>query len=467
MYCKVIDAMNLTLEEVMQATGAKILAQESSKEFSIVGVSTDTRAIERNDLFFALKGEKFDGHDFIESAFEKGVRQFVISDTKKVKPALKKAGVWLVVDDTLKSYGDLARYYRRKFRIPAVAITGSAGKTTVKEMTAHILSQQFKVLKNRGTENNLVGVPKTLFNLEDSHEAMVLEMGTNQPGEIERLSSIISPQIGIVTQIGTAHLEGLKSQEGIKEEKLKIIQSLERGGLLILNGQDPFLKDATSGVHKILRIGFQKDQAELVAEQTWCHEKGSTFHVNGDVYETPLIGRHNILNCLFAIAIAEAMGVEKPLIQKGIASFKAVPGRMSLKSSEEVLFIDDSYNSNPQSFKASLETLKEFKTHGKKIILCGDMLELGEHAEKYHRELGAMIAEMRFDYVIAAGDHSRYLIDGALEGGMNAKCAIHAKDSQEAGKLCHDIAKEGDIVLVKGSRGTKMEAVFNFFKDAK
>ena len=393
------------------------------------------------------------------------MRSFVVSDSKKIDTSLKKSGQWVLVNDTLKSYGDLAQYYRAKFKIPAVAITGSSGKTTVKELTSHILAQKFKVLKNKGTENNLVGVPKTLFQLDPSHEVMVLEMGTNQPGEIERLSSIIAPQIGVITQIGLAHLEGLKSQEGIRQEKLKIISSIERGGLLVLNGQDPLLKDVASGVHKLVRIGLQKEGIDLAAERVSCHEQGCSFELEGELYETPLIGRHNILNCLFATAIARAMGLDAAVIKKGLASFHAVPGRMNLKTLEGVAFIDDSYNSNPQSFRASLETLKDFKIRGKKFIVCGDMLELGDQAEIYHRQIGALMAEWGFDGVIAAGPQSKHLIEEAKTKGLNGGRVYHVMDSRAAGKLCREWAKEGDVILVKGSRGMKMEAVFEFFKD--
>ncbi len=455
--------MDINLKEVIQAVGARVTGEIVQDE-PIREISTDTRALDKADLFFALAGKYFDGHDFIKEAIEKKIHYFVVSDTKKIPAELKKSALYLVVEDTLKAYGDIAKYYRQKFKIPAVAITGSSGKTTVKELATHILSQSFRVLKNRGTENNLIGVPKTIFQLEKSHQVLVLEMGTSLPGEIDRLSSIIAPQIGIVTQIGLAHLEGFGDQESIKEEKLKVLNQLERGGTLILNGQDPFLKEVKSGVHKVLSVGLQKDGNDLWAEQIWCHETGSSFYLNGkDLCETPLIGRHNILNCLVAILTASSFGVELPLIQKALSSFKPVSGRLTAKSFDGIQFLDDTYNSNPNSFKASLETLKEFKMRGRKGVVCGDMLELGQQAKALHQEMGALIADWLFDYVIAAGPLSKHLVDEALKRGFDPKRIHHVADSLAAGKLCREIAQPGDMILVKGSRGMKMEKVFECF----
>jgi UDP-N-acetylmuramoyl-tripeptide--D-alanyl-D-alanine ligase len=446
----------------MEATGGTPLGK-IHEESVVGGVSTDSRSVGQNELFFALEGERFDGHDYIREACEKGARHFIVS---KPVPAVSANGApnnFIRVKDTLKAYGDLAKCYRAKFRIPAIAVTGSSGKTTVKELTAHVLSERFRVLRNRGTENNLVGVPKTIFGLEPAHEALVLEMGTNHPGEIERLSSIIGPQIGVVTQIGQAHLEGLKSREGIRDEKLSLLNHIERGGLFILNGEDPMLRDVKSGVHKICRIGFSKETADLWAERIWCHEKGTSFYAEGELFESPLLGRHNILNALAAMQAGRAMGMEAREIRKGLASFKAVAGRLQFRNVDGILFLDDTYNSNPESFRASLETLKEFKIRERKGVVCGDMLELGEHSERLHREIGALMADFLFDFVIAAGPASKALVDEALKRGMNAKKIHPVKNSDEAGKLCRELAQAGDMVLVKGSRGMKMEKVFECF----
>ncbi len=426
-------------------------------------VSTDTRLLEKGDVFFALIGKRFDAHDFIPQALEKGVSIFVVSDPKKIKEEWLNKAEFVFVEDTLAAYGDLSCFYRKKFKIPVVAITGSVGKTTVKELLAHLLSVRFKVLKNRGTENNLIGVPKTLFQLEKGTEVAVLEMGTNAPGEIERLSAIIRPQAAILTRIGHSHLEGLKSLEGVREEKLKVLKNLERGGILFVNGEDPSLANVQSGVHRVVRIGFDPAHADVIAERIEGAEKWTVFYVDGVKMTTPLVGRHNVLNCLLAIECAKGLGVEIGEIQKALTTFKSVPGRLTLKTLSDITFLDDSYNSNPTSFRAALDTLKGLRAHGKKGVVCGDMLELGPQSEALHREIGREIAQTSLDFAVAVGPLSAWLSEEAVKQGFPAEKMFHVKDSAEAGKVCQKLASAGDLVLIKGSRGMQMEKVLECF----
>ncbi len=399
----------------------------------------------------------------MDDAARKGAVHFVISDLGKV-PADADSFNVIVVPDVLAAYGDLAKFFRGRFEIPAIAVTGSSGKTTVKELLAQALSTQFSVLKNRGTENNLIGVPKTILQLEASHEVLLLEMGTNQPGEIARLSSIAAPQIGILTQIGYSHLEKLKNIEGVLEEKLGLLTNLARGGTLLLNNEDPFLKNVKSGAHRVLRVGFQKEGNDFFADNIWCHESGSSFRLNEkEIFEIPLVGRHNILNAMLAIAAAVTMGADRDRVRQKLKEFKAISGRLDLKNIDGVQFIDDSYNSNPTSFRAALETLKSFKTRGKKGVVFGDMLELGVQAEDLHRQMGSLLAELTFDFIIAAGPLSRLAAEEALKNGFNSSRVHCAQNSVEAGRICRSMVAEGDWVLVKGSRGMKMEKVFECF----
>ena len=315
-------------------------------------------------------------------------------------------------------------------------------------------------------------MPKTLFQLEPAHEAVVLELGTNNPGEIERLATIAAPEIGIITQIGYSHLEGLKNLEGVKAEKLSIMKGLERGNILILNGNDPLLADVKSGVHRLMRVGFEREGNDPASDQIWSHEKGTSFYIKRFLdetisermlFETLLIGRHNVVQCLMTILICRLMRMDFEMIQKALASFKAVPGRLALKKIAGINFIDDTYNSNPTSFKAALDTLKEFKVREKKGVVCGDMLELGEQSELMHRQMGAHIADLLFDFVIAVGPQSAHLADEALKRGFDPPRMHRAKDSAEAGKLCRQLAQAGDYVLVKGSRAMHMERIFDCF----
>lgn len=456
--------MEIKLSQILEAVHGRPLGVVQERAIAR-RVSTDSRVLEKGDAFFALKGERFDGHDFIAEAFVKGAACVVVSDEERVPSMHKKNGAVFVVENALRAYGDLAACHRQRFKVPVVAVTGSVGKTTVKELIAHVLSTRFKVLKNRGTENNLVGVPKTLLQMDDTHEVAVLELGTSLPGEIDRLASLVRPQIGVVTQIGHSHLEGLSTVEGVREEKLSLLRHIERGGLLLLNGTDPLLQGVQSGVHKVFRMGFSKDTDELAASDVGCRENGSSFLLEGSEkrFETPLVGRHNIVNCLFAVRVGRMFGIEDALIQEALLSFKPVPGRLQLKNIADIVFMDDSYNSNPSSFRAALETLKSIKIHGKKGVVCGDMLELGPQSEALHRELGALIAEWRFDFVIAAGPQSAHLVDAALKAGFPSSRIEHAEDAVSAGRICRQRASAGDAVLVKGSRGMQMEKVFECF----
>ena len=452
--------MELRFEEIARACGGKTIGRGAAGP--VRRVSTDSRTIEKGDVFFALKGARYDGHTYINEVWQKGVRLFAVSAAAAVPEACLAEGSFLIVPDTLAAYGQTARYHRRRFKIPVVAVTGSCGKTTVKELVWHVLSRRFKTLKNHGTENNLVGVPKTLLQIEDGHQAVVLELGTNQPGEIERLAWIASPGAGVITQIGHSHLEGLGSLEGVRAEKMGLLKHLDKGGVLFVNGEDPMLEGSRSGVHRVRRAGFSEG-CDIRAEHVWTRESGTAFSRNGVSYETPLIGRHNVLNALLAVAIGESFGMTPDEIQKGLGSFRPVPGRLQFRVIEGIHFLDDSYNSNPNSLKAAFEALKDFKLRERKAVVCGDMLEMGAASETAHREAGALIAGLGFDYVIAAGPACRWLVDEAVKRGLAPSRVHHTADAVQAGELCRQIAQPGDRVLVKGSRGMHMEKVFQAF----
>ena len=429
-----------------------------------LSVSTDTRSIKKDDLFFALKGPSFDAHDFLKEAVEKGASRLVISEESKIPPGLRQKAQFIVVEDTLKAYGDWAAQHRATFKIPTIAITGSSGKTTVKELTAHLLSADLSVLKNQGTENNLVGVPKTIFGLKSDHQVLVLEMGTNQPGEIDRLASLAQPEIGILTQIGYSHLQGLKDLAGVRAEKLSLLRHLKPGGVLIVNGEDPMLADVSYPQGRVIRVGFSKEKNEVVADALVLDATGTSFVLNGEEnFKTRLYGRHNVLNCLLAITAAKELGITVSSLRKSLETFQSVPGRLEFRNVDGLCFLNDSYNANPTSFKAALETLREFKSEGKRGVVCGDMLELGTEAETLHRQAGNFLAGCGLDWVIAAGPLCKYLVEGALESGLDPKKIHHVKDSREAGVLCRQLAVPGDTVLIKGSRGMKMEKVFECF----
>ena len=448
------------IAEALQAKAQGPLGPDSP----VSRVWTDTRTAQAGDLFVALSGKRYDAHAFLKDAHAQGVRHFIVSDPKAVPAEFAKDSGVIVAADTLMAYGDLAKAHRLKFNIPCVVITGSCGKTTVKEMTAHLLGARYTVLKNIGTENNLVGVPKTLFGLDASHQAVVLEIGTSLPGEIARLAEIASPQAAVITQIGAAHLEGLGTLEGIREEKTSLIPFVQRGGVIILNGEDPMLAAVTSGVHRVVRVGTSKSNADRIIDNPWSHEKGNSFSMDGVLYETSLLGRHNLINAALAVTAAAQLAVDPESCRKALAAFRGAPGRLEPKTIEGIHFLDDTYNANPTSFAAALDALRDLKTHERgKGVVCGDMLELGPRAEEWHRQIGEKLAGLQLDFVVAAGEHCRALVDEAVQKGFNPKKIFAVKDSAAAGKLCRELAKPGDLVLVKGSRGMKMEKVFECF----
>jgi len=255
----------------------------------------------------------------------------------------------------------------------------------------------------------------------------------------------------------------LGSPEGVRREKLALLKHLETGGICFLNGEDSLLDGVESPAHRVTRAGFSKSASEFYAENIQCGENGSSFAVNGILFHTRLLGRHNVLNCLLAMAVARSLGIAWQDLLVSLKTFEPVRGRLFERIIEGIYFIDDSYNSNPGSFRASIEMLGDFERVGRKGLVCGDMLELGEHSETCHRQMGALLAKQRFDFVIAAGSWCKFLVEEALKNGFDPKNIYHADDSAQAGRICRELAKAGDRVLVKGSRGAQMERVLECF----
>ncbi len=419
--------------------------------------STDSRTIEAGDWFVALKGERFDGHRFVSDVVARGAKGLVVSDRASVPSTLPTNVEVQIVDDTLKAYGDFAAAHRKQFSIPVIAITGSSGKTTIKELLGALLATRFQVLKNEGTENNLIGVPKTLLRLNSHHQVVVAEMGTNQPGEIARLSQIVSPDMAILTQIGLSHLERLKSREGVKAEKLALLPHLKKGGVLFLNAEDAILVTVQSPDHECVRV--------YAPQNIRYDTSGMKFNLDGREFETKLLGRHNALNCAMAIAVAKRMGVDDKQIAQGLAAFEPAYGRMNVKNLGDIVVIDDSYNANPQSFAAAMEVLAGMPKRGRKIVICGDMLELGDGSESLHRAAAHTVIAAQPDLVIAAGKNMAFLAQEAVQNSFDPARMVLVKDNQEAGRVAREQIHSGDLVLVKGSRGMAMEKVLDFLTD--
>lgn len=452
-------------EEILKAVNGKVILQ---KEYlKIERVSTDSRDIKKGDLFIPIVGEKYDGHDYIEMAFEHGAVAVI---THKDIIVNEKFNSVIKVEDTLIALGKLANYYRSKFKIPLVGITGSVGKTSTKEMIASVLGEGYCVLKTAGNFNNEIGLPLTLFNLEEKHQVAVIEMGMSGFGEISRLSKIAVPKIAVVTNIGSAHIEQLGSKKNILKAKMEILDGLSNEGVVILNGDDSLL-ESTKGLIKNKTIFYGTDEYfdYRAHDIRTVGEKGSTFELitaNGkySVF-VPAPGIHNVYNALAAIAVGFELKVPIEKIIAGISKYKPEKMRMEIIHMERIKVINDAYNANPQSMRAAIDVLREIGGKNRKIAILGDMLELGEASEDYHKELGEFAVQKGMDIVIAIGQYGESIKEGAIKAGINEKSAFSVEDiNEQLNSLLIKLLREKDICLVKGSRGMKMERIVEFIK---
>jgi UDP-N-acetylmuramoyl-tripeptide--D-alanyl-D-alanine ligase len=412
-------------------------------------VSTDSREISEGDLFVALKGENFDGNDYIGAAFENGALICVAS--KYMPPPEGRCMV--LVRDTGEALLQLAAYHRRKFDIHVIGITGSVGKTTTKELVASGLSVKMNILKTEGNFNNEIGLPKTIFRLRPEHEAAVLEMGMSASGEISRLSKTARPDIALITNIGLTHIENLGSVENILAAKLEILDGLKEGGTLVLNADDPHLGGLSSLPCKTVFYGIEKpcDFFGEVINDTAVRFEGTDIVL-------PMEGRHNLSNAMAAVAAGSLLGLSAAEIARGIEENFVLDGKRqtTITHPDGFTVICDFYNASPTAVAAALRVLGSKK--GRKIAVLGDMLELGRFSPECHRETGELAAKNGVEILLGYGDNSRHTVAGAKDAGVSV-CAHY--DSKE--KLAAELKKmllPGDFVLIKGSRGMKMEEIY-------
>lgn len=425
----------------------------------VVGVSTDSRTVRPGDLFFAIRGDNFDGHEYVEDAFAKGACAAVVSEAR-VSNGRSSEGPRLFVRDTVDALLQLSGWYRDRFEVPVVAITGSNGKTTTKDMTASILSRHYRTAKTRGNYNNHIGVPMTLFELTSEHEAAVVEMGMNHVGEIARLAEAARPSVGVITNVAEAHMETMLDVDTIAEAKAELLDALPQTGTAVLNWDDERVKALwTRGPSSIITFGLSPD-AEVRATDVEAGAAGVSFELaDGGRVELPVPGRHNVMNALAAIAAGRAMGVSNEDAIAGLAEFEMSPMRMSLGRVGTRTVINDAYNCNPGSLRAALEVLVETAGEGTSAAALGDMLELGSTSERAHREAGARAAGLGVDWLYLFGTEVAALAKGAIEAGMPAE-RVRIFESKTA--LVDTLRKELDesaVLLVKGSRGMCMEEV--------
>ncbi len=451
----------LDAEFVVQALAAAMSGNPPEEAFS--GVSTDSRSIEPGQLFVALSGPNFDGHDFVATALDAGAAGALVR--RGFSLAGKTQACLIEIEDTTRGLGDLAAAWRREHSTLVAAITGSNGKTTTKEMLAAILTQRHRVLKNKGNFNNHIGLPLTLLQLTAEHTACVVEMGMNAPGEIARLTEIAEPEVGVVTNVGPAHLGRLGSMEAIAAAKAELFQGLSPAATAVINLSDPWLAPYAERLPcRVLSFGLE-NAAEVRGSDVSA--LGSKVAFNLELPAGPPLrvrlatpGRHNVLNALAAAATAWALGQGAEAIQAGLESFLPVKGRLQIsRSFWGYTVLDDTYNANPASLAAGLQTLKDLAGARRKALILGDMRELGASAPQLHHEAGFKAVEMDCQIVLALGERAEHVAAGARAAGLAGAEAQAFGDLDSLVWAAREILQEDDVVLIKGSRSARMERV--------
>ncbi len=437
-----------TLTEILEATSGRLILR-GADAFS--GVSIDSRTIKDGELFVALKGDRFDGHLFVDEALKKGLGAVV-----SYPPVVPRGRSIIHVNNTLRALQRIARYRRLNRQVTVIGVTGTNGKTTTKEMIAAILSGRYKVLSSRGNLNNQIGLPLCLTDLDD-HDIAVLEMGASRAGDIRELSDIARPDIGVITNIGPAHLEGFGSLETVRDTKYEILDFVKTA---VLNIDDPSIKDIP-GQCRIVTFGMNQE-ADVRADNIVHEEAGLSFTVSlkeGGSYDIRLRvpGLFNVYNALAAVAVCRLLNVPVDNISSSLGEFRGVPMRLELKELKGALVISDLYNANPASMEEAVKELVRLRK-GRAVAVLGDMLELGSYGEQAHRKLGRWLATLDVDVLIAVGDLMSYTCEEFSAGNGSVK-ALHVKDPREAREILLAMVGKEDTVLIKGSRGMRLEGV--------
>jgi UDP-N-acetylmuramoyl-tripeptide--D-alanyl-D-alanine ligase len=420
-------------------------------------------------LFVALKGDRFDGHDFVPDALKRGAWGAVVDRTALENRYASLGGLKniLPVEDTLFALQEMSRLHRKKFSIPVVGITGSNGKTTTKEMLAAILKQGGPVLKNEGNLNNHIGVPLTLMKMNAGHRSAAVEMGMSAPGEIDMLVRLVAPTVGVITNIGPAHLEFFGTLEKVADAKGELLDNLAPDATAVLNADDRFLGALKQKCRcSIVTFGIRnKADVSAVKVQPGREFTDLTIIAQGKEANVRLraLGAHNISNALAAAAAALAAGVPLDAVKYGLDAFSPVAGRSEIRQLEGRTLLCDYYNANPASMNAALATLVTLSPGRKSIAVLGDMLELGEAGREAHRALGASVAQSGVDVLVTFGPLAKEVRAGAIEAGMGRERVLEAMTHAEAARFIRELSRPGDAVLIKGSRGMKMEKILEDF----
>ena len=449
----------ITLAQLLEAVDGRLLGDCNRLDTPISKVETDSRTIHPGTLFIPLAGDRFDGHAYIDSALEGGAAGCV---TARERERYLPGKFYVKVADTQAALRDLAVWYRNRFDIPFIGVTGSVGKTTAKDMLAAVLGVKYKVLKTEGNHNNNVGLPLTLLDLNSSHQIAVLEMGMDKPGEIDYLADIVRPDVGVITNIGDAHIERLGSRENIFKAKCELLPHIKSDGLLVLNGDDALLSTLRGNTPVPAVFCGQGEGCGYRAQVTGgdgvshIHCRLTTPNMDREVLISAL-GEHMIYPALIAAAVGERFGLTSDQIEEGFGQFVPTRMRMNvLRRSSGITILDDTYNANPQSMRAAISALAD--SRGKrKVAILGDMLELGSFAPALHSGVGEYLGDADVDCLVAVGELARHIAEGARKAGVPQ--VIHYGTREDAKAALSQVVSPGSTVLVKGSRGMKLEEI--------
>lgn len=446
----------LTLHEMVIAIGGRVYGEITMPR--VTSISTDSRSVEPGAMFFAIKGETHDGHDHVAAALEKGATCAVVSDLDRIEKQLLALGRIIQVQDTVVALGRLASWYRRQFAAQVVAVIGSNGKTTVKDMVAAVLSSRLRGRSARASFNNHIGVPLTLLSVEPSDEFVVVEIGTNHPGEIASLGRIAQPDMAVVTSIGEEHLEFFGDVKSVAREEFSLLSCMASRAFVAMNiqaaGHAPptVLKDVTS-----LTYGLE-EEANLRAVEIASDDRGHRFRINdGTEYFLPVLGRHNVVNALAAIAIGMRFRMSPEQIAAGLQQVKLPPMRLERVQMGDMIVINDAYNANPSSMRVALSVMDGIATPGRKVLILGDMRELGEQSTRCHQALGQEAGRSTAQIILAVGAYARVVADGATTTAGTTKRIYSFPTVEAASEKIAALLDAGDIILLKASRGMKLE----------
>jgi len=452
----------ITIREILKTTDGRLMTEPDLSVLDLAprDVSIDSRTIREGEIFFAIKGAKFDGHRFVGEAFRQGACAAVVRYTYNYKDS-QKDRVIVGVEDTLVALQKLAGFYRRMFPMPLVAITGSNGKTTTKDMTSRILGMRFRVMSTRGNFNNLIGLPLTLLRLVPEDEVAVVELGSSARGEIDQLCQLADPSVGLITNIGPAHLEFFGSIGKVAEAKGELLDYLDNSSTVILNRDDPLLrKMARKAKGRLLWFGIREEADIRTTAIEFDADGCATIRVDEVDIHLKVPGWHNVYNALGAIAVGRVFGISVEQSKGVLEEFLSAPLRCEVVRTKGLCLINDTYNANPASTKAALDLLRSLKPRGdgRRIAVLGEMLELGEYGPEAHEEIGRYAAQLGIDCIFGVGNLTKKVLDAAVSKGMGVKVG-YLRDNIHAKKRLRGFIREGDVILIKGSRALGMEEI--------